>query len=256
MPEPDRLASALREAVLAFYAARGLAVSENTLETNSGYVERRGRPLLRMLGKDPSDPKALTGAELLDAGCGFGALSVFFAAYGARVTGIDPNEERFEVGRAVAARFGLDVTFVRAKMEVVPAPDRSFDLVVLNNSLCYVVDVAARATALAEARRVLRADGRLIARNPNRWNPLDQFTGLPLVGLLPPEAACWTAERLGRSRSRVRLLSPPAARRELREAGFADVRHHGFDATSRRPELLKFVARYQHLTARRGVDGG
>jgi ubiquinone/menaquinone biosynthesis C-methylase UbiE len=253
MADFEPLADALREAVVSFYDERGLslegAAGHNTLETNSGFVERRGRPLLQMLDMDPA------GIRVVDVGCGFGALSVFLAFHGAHVTGLDPNAERFAVGRAVGERFGLAVEFVKARMQRMPLESRTYDLAVLNNSLCYVVEPEARTHSLAEVLRVLRPGGRMIVRNPNRWSMKDQFTGLPVVHMLPARTASRVAERLGRRRSTVRLHSPSAAVDELRAAGFADVRHHGFPG-SRRPDVLKYVARYQHLTARRPMTHG
>ena len=63
---------------------------------------------------------------------------------------------------------------------------REFDLVVVNNSLCYVLDREARQAALRLAG-ALSPGGWLVMRNPNRLFPLDQFTGIPLLGLLPPD---------------------------------------------------------------------
>jgi hypothetical protein len=89
-----------------------------------------------------------------------------------------------------------------------------------------------------------------VIRNPNRWHPRDQFTGLPLITLLPARAATRLSGRLGRPRSEVRLVSPLEAKRELRRAGFTDVTLAASPA-SRWPEFMKPIARYQHLVARR-----
>jgi len=249
----DPLAGALREEVLSWYERRdqGLegAAGWNTLETNSGFVERRGQPLLAMLGERLGG-RSLAGLALVDLGCGFGALSVFFAAHGARVTAIDQNVARFEVGEAVARRYDLPVRFLRSRMERLELSDAGFDLAVQNNSLCYLTGRAQRLSALDETLRVLRPGGLLIGRNPNRWNPIDQFTGLPLVHLLPPRAAAGLSARLGRERSLALAVSPLRLRRELRRAGYEAVVHHGF-VESTRPDALKPVARYHHLSARR-----
>jgi ubiquinone/menaquinone biosynthesis C-methylase UbiE len=255
MTQPDfaPIADSLRRRVISYYAERGEvlegAAGLNTLETNSGYVERRADPLLELLFLGTGGD-SIHGLQVLDLGCGFGALSLYFAAHGGLVTGIDPIEDRLGVGRDVAAAHELRVHFERGRMEELELPDASFDLAVQNNSLCYVVAREDRDRALRETLRVLRPGGYLIVRNPNRWHPLDQFTGLPLIHLLPATRTNRVAELLGRTRSTVRLSSPPAAVRELRRAGFSDVAHVASPA-SRWPSFAKDFARYQHLLARR-----
>ena len=247
------IAESLRSNVLSFYAERGEslegAAGVNTLETNSGFVERRATPLLetlrRVTGRD-----SIEGQRLIDLGCGFGALAVFFAGRGALVTGIDPIADRLEVGRAVASEYDLPVEFSQGQMEKLEFADESFDLAIQNNSLCYIVGREDRRSALSETLRVLKPGGLVVIRNPNRWHPRDQFTGLPLIPLLPPHAATSLTERLGRARSQVRLVSPLEAKRELRRAGFTDVTLAASPA-SRWPEFMKPIARYQHLVARR-----
>jgi ubiquinone/menaquinone biosynthesis C-methylase UbiE len=247
------IADSLRLGVISFYAERGERLDDaagvNTLETNSGYVERRAAPLLELLSLS-SGHDSLEGMQVLDLGCGFGALSLYFAARGGLVTGIDPIEDRLGVGRDVAAAHELPVRFEKGMMEELELPNASFDLAVQNNSLCYVVAGRDRDRALRETFRVLRPGGYLIMRNPNRWHPVDQFTGLPLIQLLPTQRAARAAELMGKPRSTVRLTSPPAARRELRSAGFAEVAHVASPA-SRWPRFAKPFARYQHLLARR-----
>lgn len=246
------IADSLRSNVLDFYAERGESLDgpagENTLETNSGFVERRATPLLETLRR-VSGRDSIEGLRLIDLGCGFGALAAFFARQGAIVTGIDPIADRLEVGRAVAAEYGLPAEFRQGRMEKLDFADESFDLAIQNNSLCYIIDRGDRRSALAETARVLVPGGYVVIRNPNRWHPRDQFTSLPLITLLPPHAATRLSERLGRPRSDVRLVSPLEAKRELRRAGFTDVILAASPA-SRWPEFMKPIARYQHLVAR------
>jgi ubiquinone/menaquinone biosynthesis C-methylase UbiE len=249
------IADSLRRSVVEFYAESGEslegAAGINTLETNSGFVERRAEPLLEML-RQRMGVDSIEGLRLLDLGCGFGALSAYFAGRGATVTGIDPTESRLEVGRSVAAEHELPVEFMRGRMEDLDLPDGSFDIAVQNNSLCYIVSGEERHAALLETARVLVPGGRLIIRNPNRWSPRDQFTGLPLIQLLPAKQATHLAESLGRPRSLVRLTSPPEAAREVRRAGFTNVSLVASPA-SRWPSFLKPLARYQHLLAQRSA---
>ena len=244
----------LRGAIADFYAEQGQSVDvpdrRMTLETNSTYVERRAAPLVQMLA-DTAGVRTLAGASVIDLGCGFGALSIYFAAQGATVTGVDPNSARLQVARRVADQHGLPIHLLAGRMEQLNIPDASFDIAVHNNSFCYLVEPDHRRRALGETWRVLRPGGALVVRNPNRWNPVDQFTGVPLIHLLPPHMAVRVAGALGRRRSLCRLASPPAARRELRKVGFVDVQQPGFGPESRKPNGLKVIARYQHFTARR-----
>jgi len=247
------IADSLRRSVIEFYAEQGEsldgAAGINTLETNSGFVERRAAPLIEII-RQSTGRGSIEGLRLVDLGCGFGALSVFFAAHGAVVTGVDPAESRLQVGSSVAAAHGLPAEFRQGWMEDLDLDDEVFDLAVQNNSLCYVVSRDDRRAALTETRRVLKPGGSLVIRNPNRWNPLDQFTGAPLIQLLPPGQAARLAGLLRRPRSDVRLASPLEATRELRRAGFVSVAHVASPA-SRWPAFVKPFARYQHLTARR-----
>ena len=247
------IADSLRRRVIEYYAESGESLDGpagvNTLETNSGFVERRGNPLLEIV-RQGTGRESIDGLRLLDLGCGFGALSAFFAAQGAAVTGVDPIDSRLRVGRSVAAEYGLTAEFRPGRMEKLDLEDEAFDLVVQNNSLCYIVRRDDRRAALAESRRVLRPGGFLVIRNPNRWNPRDPFTGLPMIQLLPPDQAARMTGLLGRPRSEVRLASPLEARRELRRVGFIDVTHVPSPA-SRWPPFMKPFARYQHLIARR-----
>lgn len=248
----DAVAATLRETVLGHCERNGVELEGragwNTLETNSGFVERRGAPLVAMATGRLGVP-SLAGLRVADLGCGFGALSAFFAFQGARVAGIDVNRPRLEVGREVAAGHGLEVELTRASMEEPGLPAESFDLVVMNNSLCYLAAPGTQPRALRAAFELLAPGGAIVIRNPNRLHPIDQFTELPLLGLLEPEDAVRAAARLGRRRSLCRLVSPRTARRELLDAGFHDVvQHAGGRRRLTRPAMF---ARYSHFTALR-----
>ena len=248
------IADSLREEVSAFYERRGIEISggarTRTLETNSGLAERRGRLLLDLLAVERGTA-SLAGQRVVDVGCGFGALGALFAAEGASVTGVDPEPERFEVGEAIARRHGLDMHFVRARMEALDElPHARFDVAIVNNSLCYLIAPALRARALREILRVLHPSGWAVLRNPNRLSPVDPFTGLPLLSMLPAEHAARLAARLGRPRSSVVLTTPARARAELRAAGFERVRM----VEPGRLGPLRRATRYHHAVARRPLS--
>jgi ubiquinone/menaquinone biosynthesis C-methylase UbiE len=247
------IATSLRSAVIEHYR-RGderppARAWLNTIATNSDLTERRGQTLLELLYRR-TYLTSLEGLRVLDAGCGFGALSVYFANKGATVDAVDPKEERMRVGREVAERHGLAVRFRAGWMEELSYRDAAFDLVVMNNSLCYVVDPEARRRAISEVHRVIRPGGWLLVRDPNRTTPIDPFSRLPLVHFAPPATADRLAAVFRRHRSSVRLLTVRAARRELKAAGFAVV-EPARPTASRLPPGLRAFGRYHHLLAQR-----
>jgi SAM-dependent methyltransferase len=251
--EFTELAADLRQRLLAHYESRGEALEGraglNTLETNSGLVPRRGRPLVEIL-RARAGRESLAGAAVADLGCGFGGLSVYFASLGANVVGIDVNGARLDVPEAVCAAHGLSARFAQAPMQRLPLQSASVDIAIMNNSLCYLTDRGDRNDVLSEARRVLRPGGHLLIRNPNRFALVDPFTALPLLGVLPQRWQGWFAASLGRPRSEVLLLSIAAARRELKRAGMTAVEEVPSPGNVR-PAAVRVVARYQHLLARR-----
>jgi SAM-dependent methyltransferase len=243
------IAQELRDGIIEYYESRSERIDTPagvvTLDTNSILAAGRGRLLLRLLAEQGAGP--IVGRRVLDLGAGFGALALYFAHLGAEVVAVDPNEQRLAVAVAIAARRGLPISGVTAHAQSLPLSDASVDLLVANNSLCYIVERPTRLLALQEIRRVLRPNGWLVIRNPNRLHPRDQFTGLPLLALLTPSLARRIASALGRHRSDVRLQSPGGAVRALRRAGFSEVSWQPHPV--RRPGA-RFAA-YQHVLARR-----
>ncbi|MEX0972457.1 MAG: class I SAM-dependent methyltransferase [Solirubrobacterales bacterium] len=243
------VARRLRDEIIEHYRARGESIDDEsglrTLDTNSILVPQRAELLIELVGRR-GGRESVEGLDVADLGCGFGAVSLYLATAGARVVGVDPNQDRFEVGAKLAAELGLGANFRRGWIEALLLPDRSFDLIVLNNSFCYVTDRSDRRRALEHVFRIARPGARLVMRNPNLASPLDPFTGMPLVHQIPALVAKPFLELTarGRTRSKVRLVSGMAAKRELKTAGFDEVRVER-RAAERRP------ARYQHATARR-----
>jgi SAM-dependent methyltransferase len=78
------------------------------------------------------------------------------------VTGIwalEPSEAMWKLAGPAVAQARVEVEFLQSGAEEIPLPRNSIDTVVLTYTLCTIPDTAA---ALAEIRRVLVADGRLI----------------------------------------------------------------------------------------------
>jgi len=253
MHSPDfaPVAASFEAALTEWFEERreGVPTGGSTVATNSTAVADRGRPLLDLLVS--RGVTTLEGRRLLDLGCGFGALAAFFAWRGASVTGIDRNTATLRVGAAVAEEHGLDVHLFSGAMERLDVPAESFDIAVMNNTLCYLLDDEARHAALVGARRALRPGGVLVLRDLNGLHPVDQFSRLPFLGLLSPERAVDLAARFGvRDRPAVRLLPPWRVAGSLRRAGFSGVVHQA-DRPGPVARLVRPVARYQHFTAER-----
>ena len=100
---------------------------------------------------------------------------------------LEPSLQMRALAAPRVASSGLDVRMLDLPGEALPLPDRSVDTLVVTFTLCTIPDVAA---ALAQMRRVLRRDGRLLfcehgaapQADVRRWQ--DRLNGLwrPLAG--------------------------------------------------------------------------
>jgi arsenite methyltransferase len=102
------------------------------------------------------------GEVVLDLGSG-GGIDVLLSARRVGPTGkaygLDMTPEMVELARANQARAGIDnVEFLEGRIETVPLPDASVDVVVSN---CVINLSTDKAAVFAEAHRVLRPGGRL-----------------------------------------------------------------------------------------------
>jgi SAM-dependent methyltransferase len=148
----------------------------------------------------------VAGDVVVEVGCGTGRLTLPLAALTpARVVGVDAEPRMLEVARAKdpAGR----VEWLRGSAYRLPLPDRTAALVVL---VMVVHLLRQRVRAFAEARRVLRAGGRLSAWT---FTPL-HVAEFYLNAYFPSIAVI----------DRPRFPSPDVLAAELRRAGFAEVR--------------------------------
>ena len=130
--------------------------------------------------------------RILDAGCGTGGDALFLRRYGT-VIGLDYAAE---AAALVGTR--LPGCFVRGSVMTLPFAAQSFDLVTSYDVL-YHAGVTDESLALAEVRRVLQPDGRLLIRLP---------------------AYEWLRSRHDRRVHTRRRYTAPAAHRLLGRAGF------------------------------------
>jgi SAM-dependent methyltransferase len=101
------------------------------------------------------------GDDVLDLGSGGGIdvlLSARRVAPGGRAYGVDMTTEMLELARANQARAGVtNAEFLEGRIEAVPLPDGSVDVVVSN---CVINLSADKPAVFAEAFRLLRPHGR------------------------------------------------------------------------------------------------
>ncbi len=106
----------------------------------------------------------LAGAEVLDIGCGLGAIDLLLAREhgAARVTGIDVERPLIDQARRRAAAAGLSdrIDFRLVEPGPLPFADGAFDVVFSKDSIIHIPDKAA---LYAEVLRVLRPGGRFAA---------------------------------------------------------------------------------------------
>ena len=119
------------------------------------------RLVLAMMGN-------IAGMRGLDVGCGDGKLACVVASRGAAAVGVDPDPAMLAAARARARDAGVGATFVEGRIERLPFPDASFDVVSAITVLCFVANAAA---AVREMVRVLRPGGRLVLGELGRWSP-------------------------------------------------------------------------------------
>ena len=108
----------------------------------------------------------LAGLSVLDAACGGGENSVYFASRGVELTGIDVSDRQCEL---YASRFP-NHRVARASITHTELADASFDLV-LTNSLHHLHPHVNE--AVTELTRVLKPHGRLMLWEPNSGSFLD-----------------------------------------------------------------------------------
>ena len=118
----------------------------------------------------------LAGQQIIELGCGGARLARdLLARYpDARVTGLEVDAIQHAKNLAAPAE---RLTFIAAGAEAIPLPQAQFDLALMLKSLHHV-PLPAMDAALAEARRVLRAQGLLVVSEPVYAGALNEIVRL------------------------------------------------------------------------------
>ncbi len=162
-------------------------------------------------------------SAVLDAGSGIGGTARYVADHcGCRVTAVDLTDEYCETGRWLNRLVGLEdrIAVQQADVTELPFPNGTFDVV---TSLHVQMNVADKARLYSEARRVLKAGGRLAL-----WD-ITTGDGRALDYPLP-----W-ADQPARSH----LVTPDELRAAVESAGFAVIAWH--DLTDQAAAVMRAV---------------
>jgi SAM-dependent methyltransferase len=138
-----------------------LALDDAYAEWSSTYDERN--PLLeleRSVVHPILDRLVVSGAVVLDAGCGTGRHASYARRLGARVVGVDLSAAMLEAARARRPAPAL----VRGSMDALPISSASVDIIVCGLALCHAGDLV---SVLREFRRVIRPNGRVVISDPH-----------------------------------------------------------------------------------------
>lgn len=127
----------------------------------------------------------LDGGDVVDVGCGGGALVRALAERGARAIGVETSDGQLESARAQGG--GPGVSYAVGRAEALPLAAGSVDAVVFMRSLHHV-PVAGHGAALSEALRVLRPGGALYVAEP-----LPEGDYFALTSMIEDELAVRTA---------------------------------------------------------------
>ncbi|MGH2930124.1 MAG: class I SAM-dependent methyltransferase, partial [Solirubrobacteraceae bacterium] len=189
---------------------------------------------------------APAGRDVVDVGCGDGALVRQLGARGDRLTGVEVSPG--QLAQALAGDDGGGARYLVGRAEALPLADASVDLVVFMRTLHHVPPIQL-VTALTEARRVLRLDGAAYVAEP-----LPEGSYFELTSLVEDErevrgaaqAALERAQEAGLRRSttveyEVSLRIAGAEALRARTVSVDPQRAAIFDA--RRPEIEQAFAR-------------
>jgi ubiquinone/menaquinone biosynthesis C-methylase UbiE len=109
---------------------------------------------------EPYRRRAVAAARgrILEIGVGSG-LNLPLYPSGSRVVGLDPSAKLLSMAREAMADRAQTIELIEGSAESIPFPDHEFDTVVTTWTMCSIPDLR---KALAEVRRVLKKDGRLV----------------------------------------------------------------------------------------------
>lgn len=141
---------------------------DNLITLLTGGRSNKMSPVVKLLFQ--KKPK-----RILDVGCGYGALAIFFALHGIEVLGIDLNSEEMESAENLAGKLGLgNVSF--KQMDACDISVGGFDAA-YSTDFYEHLPYESQLVHLQSVFTALNDDGMYIIRAPHLWNMRQQRTG-------------------------------------------------------------------------------
>jgi ubiquinone/menaquinone biosynthesis C-methylase UbiE len=220
--------------------ARAQATWQGRDATSAEAYERHAVPAV--FGPWARDLVALAalrrGEQVLDVACGTGVVTRLAAEHvdaSGRVVGLDISPGMLEVAHSVPPPAGAAITGQEGSAEALPFAEGSFDVVLCQHGLPFVAD---RSRALAEMRRVLVPDGRLVMAvwQDHDQNPVDAILAEALVrfGVRGQAARQLVGHALGDAEALCTLVAG---------VGFGDVTVRSITKMHRYPSAELFLQR-------------
>ena len=113
--------------------------------------------------------KNLSGKKVLEIGCRYGKMTSLFALLGAKVTGLDTNNESLKLAKDEAKKWNVAdrVEFISYDGDLDVIPDESFDLIFTKSVLVVIPELE---KFLEKLSRKLKSDGQIIfIENARGW---------------------------------------------------------------------------------------
>lgn len=120
-----------------------------------------------------ADMISLEGKSVLDAGCGPGGKTLYYAGKGCRkIIGVDIDENRIGHARNFQRKQNApNVEFMVADLSRTPFPDNSFDIIFLNDVFEHI-ERPILSMVLAECKRMIKPGGSICMEFPP-WTSFD-----------------------------------------------------------------------------------
>lgn len=137
------------------------------------------KALVKDFSRRVGDPK---DKRVLDVGCGNGGISIAFALAGAQVSGVEIEQELYEIAKDHAASLGVSLNLVLYDGNILPFSDNFFDYAVSTSVLEHTDDPVAY---LQQILRVVKPGGRLYLGFPNKLQFVETHTQLLFLTYIP-----------------------------------------------------------------------